>query len=88
MRANSLPVFLAFDPNKPNSFLLTLPPCLERAIAGRWSEWIPWVCRDLRRRGRDGSFSSPEFMRLRQRHSEHVLDLKRAGFSGGWLEGR
>src|SRR5262249_28197116 len=81
IRANSLPVFHAFDPNKPNSFLLALPPCLERAIATRWIEWIPWVYRDLRRRGRDGSISSPEFMRLRERHSEHILHIMRTGIS-------
>ena len=81
MRTSYSPIFSALDPNQPNSYLLTLPPTQERAIAARWAQWIPWVCRDLRLRGRDGGISSPEFMRVRQRHSEHVLDLMRAGIS-------
>jgi len=81
MRTSCSPTSSALDPNQPNPFLLTLPPHQERAIAARWTEWIPWVCRGLHLRGRDGSISSPEFMWLRQRHSEHILDLMRAGIS-------
>jgi DnaA-like protein len=36
---------------------------------------------DLRRRGRDGGISSPEFMRLRQLHSGHILAMLRSGTS-------
>jgi uncharacterized protein YeeX (DUF496 family) len=63
-----------------------VPPSLERAIAARWQIWMPWVRMHLlRARQYDPSVNaavdSPESRRLRQRHSEHILDLMREGIS-------
>jgi Bacterial dnaA protein helix-turn-helix len=57
-------------------------PSLERAIAARWQIWVPWVrMQQLRARDYDPSIASAESDRLCQRHSEHILDMLRAGIS-------
>src|SRR5262245_43301630 len=76
-----LPFRRTLDPMSPRSAIEPLTPRQERAIAARWAKWTPWVCMDLRRRGRDGCISWPEFMRVRQRHSEHILTMMRTGIS-------
>jgi len=53
-------------------------PQLERTIAARWKQWVPWVRMQLlRARDYDPSVASAESDRLRQRHREHILDLMR-----------
>ena len=75
------PTARTLDPMSPRSAFEPLTPGQERAIAARWARWTPWVCMDLRRRGREGGTSSPEFMRLRQLHSGHILAMLRSGIS-------
>jgi Bacterial dnaA protein helix-turn-helix len=59
-----------------------LPPQLERAIAARWKQWVPWVrMQQLRVRDYDPSVAAAESFRMRQRHSEHILNLIRDGIS-------
>ena len=80
-------VRLAMDPRAPRpSASLYVPPSLERAIAARWRLWIPWVRMHLlRARQSDPTVSAaidgPESCRMRERHSQHVLDLMRDGVS-------
>jgi hypothetical protein len=81
MSSHILPTTRTLDPMSPRSAFEPLPPGQERAIAARWAKWTPWVCMDLRRRGRDGGISSPEFLRLRQLHSGHILAMLRSGIS-------
>src|SRR5215813_1416861 len=58
------------------------PPRLEHAIAARWKQWAGWVrLLQLRRRDSDPAVASAESARLRQRHSEHVLEMLRSGIS-------
>jgi len=52
---------------------------VQRKIAARWQEWVPWVLIDLLRRERDAASRSAEFDRIRRRHSEHLLNLMRLG---------
>jgi hypothetical protein len=60
-----------------------LPPHLERRIAERWKVWVPWVrIHLLRARPSDPSVDAEaEFRRFRERHSQHILDMLRAGIS-------
>jgi Bacterial dnaA protein helix-turn-helix len=59
-----------------------VPPHLERKIAARWKEWEGWVrLQQLRAPHYDPGVASAESARLRQRHSEHVIDMMRAGIS-------
>ena len=79
MHKNSLPTSLTVDPHTPSPLLISLPQHLQRKIAARWQEWIPWVLIDLRRREHDAANRSAEFDRIRRRHSEHLLHLMRLG---------
>ena len=79
MHKNSLPTSLRVDPLTPSPLLISLPQHVQRKIAARWQEWVPWVLLDLRRREHDGAGRSAEFARLRRRHSEHLLHLMRLG---------
>src|SRR6516165_3299627 len=78
---------VTLDPCAPrSSFDPYVPTRLERAIAARWKVWQWWVHMHLlRARESDPSVNpaldSPDSRRFRQRHSEHVLDLLRAGIS-------
>ena len=78
---------LTLDPCAPrSSFDPYVPTRLERAIAARWKYWVPWVRMYLlRARQSDPSVNSamdsPESGRFRQLHSEHILDMLRAGIS-------
>jgi hypothetical protein len=59
-----------------------VPPSLERAIAARWNTWVQWVRMQLlRARDYDPSVATAESDRLRQRHSEHILNLMRDGIT-------
>jgi len=63
-----------------------LPSQLERAIAARWKQWVPWVRMHLLRAHQhdpsvNAAVESPESRRLRQRHSEIVIALMRDGIS-------
>src|SRR5215475_10161766 len=59
-----------------------VPPRLERAIAARWKEWEGWVrLQQLGSRPYDPAVASAQSARLRQRHSEHILDMLRTGIS-------
>jgi len=79
MHKNSLPTSLAVDPHTPSPLLISLPQHVQRKIAARWQEWIPWVLIDLLRREHDPASRSAEFDRIRRRHSEHLLNLMRLG---------
>ena len=78
---------VTLDPCAPrSSFDPYVPTRLERAIAARWKVWQWWVHMHLlRARESDPSVNpavdSPESRHLRQLHSEHVLDMMRAGIS-------
>jgi hypothetical protein len=59
---------------------------LERAIAARWNEWVPWVRMHLLRQHQsdsavDPAMDGPEARRLRQRHSEVVIAMLRDGIT-------
>jgi hypothetical protein len=57
-------------------------PQLERTIAARWKQWVPWVRMQLlRARDYDPSVASAESDRLRQRHREHILAVMRDGIT-------
>jgi hypothetical protein len=63
-----------------------VPLSLERAIAARWKHWVPWVRMQLLRQHRSDPIVNPaidiaDSRRLRQRHSEHILNLIRDGIS-------
>src|SRR5215472_19133852 len=70
---------LVVDANAPRFSFPFLPQHVQRKIAARWQEWIPWVLIDLLRRERDAASRSAEFDRIRRRHSEHLLNLMRLG---------
>jgi hypothetical protein len=53
-------------------------PRLRRRITARWKRWEPWVLIDARRH-MDSAGVSVELTRLRQRHSDFLLRLLRAG---------
>jgi len=78
---------VTLDPCAPrSSFDPYVPTRLERAIAARWKVWQWWVHMHLlRARESDPSVNpamdSPESGRFRKRHSEHILDMLRAGIS-------
>jgi hypothetical protein len=78
---------LTLDPCAPrSSFDPHVPTRLERAIAARWKHWVPWVRMYLLRACQSDpsvnpAVDSPESGRFRQLHSEHVLDMLRAGIS-------
>ena len=74
------------DPCAPRPSGSYVPPSVERAIAARWQIRVPWVRMHLlRARQHDPSVNaaidSPESWRMRERHTEHVLDLMRDGIS-------
>jgi hypothetical protein len=55
---------------------------VERVVAARWKQWVPWVLMQQRRaRKFCTSVATAEMDRLRQRHREHILDLMREGIS-------
>lgn len=57
-------------------------PRLERAIVARWKVWEGWVrLLLLRRRPYDPAAASAESVRLRRRHSQHILAMLRSGIS-------
>ena len=80
-------VLVTMDPCAPRpSAGPYVPLSLERAIAARWQIWAPWVRMHLLRTRQydpsvDAAMDSPDSCRLRQRHSEHILALMRAGIS-------
>jgi len=76
-------VRLTMDPCTPRpSSGPYVPPSLERAIAARWKQWQPWVrMRQLRARDYDPLIATAESARLRQCHSEHIINLMRDSIS-------
>jgi hypothetical protein len=76
---------LTMDPCAPRpSARSYVPPSLERAIAARWRQWIPWVRMQLlRARQSDPTVSaaidSPESCRMRERHTEFILAMTSDG---------
>ena len=63
-----------------------VPRSVERVIAARWEQWMPWVrVHLLRARQADPTVNptmdGPESRRLRHRHAEQILDLMREGIS-------
>ena len=63
-----------------------VPPSVERAIAARWTLWIPWVRMHLLRARQsdptvNAAIDSPESCRMRERHAEHILAMMREGVS-------
>jgi hypothetical protein len=63
------------DPNTPKSLLPFLPAHVERKIAARWQEWVPWVRMHVLRCGYDAARMAAETARMRQQHSQHLLLL-------------
>jgi len=49
---------LVVDANAPRFSFPFLPQHVQRKIAARWQEWIPWVLIDLLRRERDAASRS------------------------------
>jgi len=74
---------VALNPCTPRSAFEPLPPLLEPRIAARWKVWVPWVrIHLLRARQSDPSVDvEAQSRRFRQRHSEHILDMLRAGIT-------
>src|SRR6516225_5162127 len=78
---------LTLDPCAPrSSFDPYVPTRLERAIAARWKHWVPWVRMYLLRACQSDpsvnpALDSPDSRRFRQLHSEHILDMLRAGIT-------
>jgi hypothetical protein len=78
---------LTVDPCAPRpSGRPYVPPSLERAIATRWRLWVPWARMHLLRAHQfdptvSAAVDSPESCRMRERHTEHILDLLRDGIS-------
>jgi hypothetical protein len=63
-----------------------VPSSVERAIAVRWRQWIPWVRMHLLRARQsdptvNAAIESPESCRMRERHTEHILAMMREGVS-------
>ena len=59
-----------------------VPLSVERIIAARWKQWVPWVLMQQRRaRNYNASVATAEMDCLRQRHREHIRDLMREGIS-------
>ena len=61
-------------------------PQLKRAIAARWKVWVPWVRMLLLRADQsdpavDATEDGADSRRLHRRHSDHILDMIRAGIS-------
>jgi hypothetical protein len=81
MRENSLPFSLILDANTPSYDLHFLPPHLQRKIAARWQEWVPWVRMHVLRCGYDAARMADETGRMRRQHSQHLLHLLRVGIS-------
>src|SRR6516164_1734338 len=75
---NGMSATEVFDPctPRPRGDGRYVPPSLERAIAARWKQWEPWVWMLL-----DPAPDGPESRRLRQRHSDQVLNMMREGIS-------
>jgi hypothetical protein len=81
MRKKSLPISLVPDANTPSSSLSFLPAHLQRKIAARWQEWVPWVRIHVLRCGYDAARMSAETARMRHQHSQHLLLLLDRGIS-------
>ena len=65
-----------------SSFEPYVPTRLDRAIAARWQVWAPWVLMQQRRAPNyNSSAASAESARLRQRHSDHIIEMMRAGIT-------
>jgi hypothetical protein len=65
---------------------LHMPPRLECAIAARWKLWVPWVRMLLLRAHQydasvDAAADGSDSRRFRQRHSQHIVAMLRAGIS-------
>src|SRR6516225_7408885 len=61
-----------------------VPPTLERAIAARWNQWVPFVRMQLLRQHQSNPAVNPasdsaDTRRLRQRHSELLIAMMRDG---------
>ena len=87
-RPNDMRGSIMIDPctPRPRGAEPYVPPSLVRAIAARWKHWVPWVRMYLLRACQSDpsvnpAMDSPDSRRLRQRHSEHILDMLRAGIS-------
>src|SRR5262252_6714828 len=73
----------ALDANSPRPApVASLPPHLERKIAGQWKRWEGWVrMQQLRSRDYDPAVAEVESARMRQHHQEYVLAMTQAGIS-------
>jgi hypothetical protein len=60
-----------------------LPAHLERKIARRWREWLPWVVMEARRKSSlpDQGGIARDVERAREQHAEHVLAILDAGIA-------
>jgi len=63
-----------------------VPPTLERAIAARWNQWVPFVRMQLLRQHQSNPAVNPasdsaDTRRLRQRHSELLIAMMRDGIT-------
>jgi hypothetical protein len=63
-----------------------MPPRLGRAIAARWNVWVPWVRMLLLRAHHydasvDLTQDGADFRRFRERHSQYIVAMLRAGTS-------
>ena len=77
MPNNLTPTTPVIDANAPRPLLL--PASLERKIAARWREWEAWMLIQLKQRDYSPEVQSAELARLRQRHTEQMLALRRVG---------
>jgi hypothetical protein len=75
------PTSPAMDIMTPHTALSAaqVAPRLQRRIVARWERWSPWAWLDARRRYADPAAVSAEVARLRQRHSDFLLSMLRAG---------
>jgi hypothetical protein len=81
MRKNSSPISPVLDANAPSYLLQFLPAHVERKIAARWQEWVPWVRIHVLRCGYDAARMADDTARMRRQHSQHLLRLLRVGIS-------
>ena len=79
---NNSPPTLHFDPCQPRPLNTRPPAHLERMIDRRWWQWqnSVWL-HVLRSCPHDAAAEAAETARLRQRHSQHILIMMRAGIS-------
>jgi hypothetical protein len=81
MRKNSSPISPVLDAYTPSYVLQHVPAHLQRKIAARWQEWVPWVRMHVLRCGYDMARMGAETARMHRQHSQHLLRLLHVGIS-------